>query len=128
MIAVSIYNKSTGQIIQNRSVVSLDEIILPNTLGYVEGTYTIFHKKWNGTQVVDYAIPYISNSNTFLVRSKRNTLLAQSDWTQMPDSALTDSKKAEWATYRQALRDMMASYTDSESNTVENTTFPTQPS
>ena len=45
----------------------------------------------------------------------------------MPDSPLSDTKKAEWATYRQALRDMMASYTDSESNTVENTTFPTQP-
>ena len=74
-----------------------------------------------------YAIPYISNTNTILVRNKRNTLLAQTDWTQMPDSPLSDTKKAEWATYRQALRDMMASYTASESNTVENTTFPTQP-
>ena len=127
MIEVSIYNKSTGQIIQNRSVISLDEIILPDTLGYIEGTYTILHKKWDGSKVVDYSIPYISNTNAILVRNKRNTLLAQTDWTQMPDSPLSDTKKAEWATYRQALRDMMASYTDSESNTVENTTFPTQP-
>ena len=28
---------------------------------------------------------------------------------------------------RQQLRDMKSSYTDSESNTVENTTFPTPP-
>ena len=61
------------------------------------------------------------------MRLRRNILLQDTDWTQMPDSPLSDSKKTEWATYRQALRDMMASYTDSESNTAENTTFPTQP-
>ena len=54
-------------------------------------------------------------------------ILGTTDWTQLPDSPLTDAKKAEWATYRQQLRDMMSSYTDSESNTVENTTFPTPP-
>ena len=32
--------------------------------------------------------------------------LAESDWTQMADTALTTEKKAEWATYRQALRDL----------------------
>lgn len=37
---------------------------------------------------------------------KRNRRLQDSDWTQMPDSPLTDTKKAEWATYRQALRDL----------------------
>lgn len=36
----------------------------------------------------------------------RDTLLAKSDWTQSPDSPLTDAKKAEWAIYRQALRDV----------------------
>ena len=127
MIAVSIYKKSTGQIVQNRSVVSLDEIILPDTLGYVEGTYTLLHKKWNGSQVVDYAIPYISNSNTILVRNKRNELLAQSDWTQLPDSPLSQTKKNAWSKYRQQLRDMMASYTDSEENTLDKVIFPKPP-
>lgn len=37
---------------------------------------------------------------------KRNRRLQASDWTQMPDSALSAEKKAEWATYRQALRDV----------------------
>jgi len=37
---------------------------------------------------------------------KRNNRLTASDWTQMPDSPLSDEKKAEWATYRQALRDL----------------------
>ena len=39
-------------------------------------------------------------------RNTRTTLLAESDWTQMADTALTTEKKAEWATYRQALRDL----------------------
>jgi len=39
-------------------------------------------------------------------RYTRTTLLAESDWTQIADTALTTEKKAEWATYRQALRDL----------------------
>ena len=39
-------------------------------------------------------------------RAKRESFLFDSDWTQVPDSPLTDSKKTEWRTYRQALRDI----------------------
>ena len=35
----------------------------------------------------------------------RNALLTECDWTQGEDSPLSDSSKAEWQTYRQALRD-----------------------
>ena len=59
---------------------------------------------------------------TFM-RNKRDALLAQSDWTQMPDSPLSDSKKQEWATYRQALRDFPASWTPADT-----ANFPDQPS
>ena len=41
-----------------------------------------------------------------ILRSERNTLLYQSDWTQLADAPLTSDKKQEWATYRQALRDL----------------------
>jgi len=41
-----------------------------------------------------------------LLREHRNYLLNQSDWTVSADSPLSDSKKAEWKTYRQALRDI----------------------
>jgi hypothetical protein len=41
-----------------------------------------------------------------IVRIKRDELLAASDWTQLGDSPLTDAKCSEWATYRQALRDL----------------------
>ena len=39
-------------------------------------------------------------------RSNRTTLLAESDWTQLSDTALSTEKKAEWVTYRKALRDL----------------------
>jgi len=40
------------------------------------------------------------------VRSQRNALLAASDFTQLPDTARDDAERAEWAIYRQALRDV----------------------
>jgi hypothetical protein len=57
------------------------------------------------------------------VRGIRNALLSSSDWTQMPDTALSDSKKAEWANYRQALRDLPANTAD-----PSNPTWPEEPS
>lgn len=39
-----------------------------------------------------------------LVKLKRNELLVESDWTQLPDVSL--SNKNEWASYRQQLRDI----------------------
>ena len=47
------------------------------------------------------------------LRTERNALLASSDWTQSPDSPLDD--KADWATYRQELRDLPASTEDPDS-------------
>ena len=56
--------------------------------------------------------PDPENSNhEAIMRIHRDRLLAESDWTQLPDSPLTDSKKQAWATYRQALRDFPATWT-----------------
>jgi Phage tail assembly chaperone protein len=40
------------------------------------------------------------------LRRERNALLVASDWTQSNDSPLNSAKRAEWATYRQKLRDI----------------------
>lgn len=40
-----------------------------------------------------------------LLRTYRNTKLAQCDWTQLPDVPFSDEEKEEWKTYRQSLRD-----------------------
>jgi len=44
------------------------------------------------------------------LRATRNTLLTACDWTQIPDCTIP--KKAEWATYRQTLRDFPATVSD----------------
>ena len=60
------------------------------------------------------------------IRRLRDNLLNISDWTQVPDSPLTDTKKAEWATYRQTLRDLPASNVNATS--IDDVTFPDAPS
>ncbi len=44
------------------------------------------------------------------IRSQRDSLLDDTDWTQLPDSPLTEQKKSEFATYRQSLRDITTTY------------------
>ena len=125
---VSIYIKSTGQIIQHRSVQHNNELdVLSGDYGYVEGSHPLLLSKWNGSEVVSYTPPYPAGKHEAEVRRKRDLLLFDCDWTQATDSPLSDSKKAEWATYRQALRDLMDSYTDSEANDLDSVTFPTPP-
>ena len=58
------------------------------------------------------------------IRQVRIHLLKGCDWTQMPDSPLSESKRAEWAVYRQALRDMPDTVTV---NTVEEIAWPVRP-
>jgi hypothetical protein len=41
-----------------------------------------------------------------MVRGQRNGKLAMCDWTQFSDVPMSDVKIAEWASYRQALRDI----------------------
>lgn len=40
------------------------------------------------------------------IRERRNALLRDSDWTQLPTGPLSDATKATWEEYRQALRDI----------------------
>jgi len=67
------------------------------------------------------------------LRLYRNGLLKESDWAVMPDSPLSDDKKAEWKIYRQALRDITktakpkSSYLPGILDT-SSVTFPTKPS
>lgn len=58
------------------------------------------------------------------IRRERNRKLALSDWTQVPDSPLSDSDKTAWANHRQALRDFPEVNT---ATTWEDIVWPTQP-
>lgn len=42
----------------------------------------------------------------FSIRAARDKRIGETDYTQMPDSPLSGEKKAEFAAYRQALRDL----------------------
>jgi len=61
------------------------------------------------------------------VRQDRNYRLGEGDWTQVADSVLTDEKKAEWATYRQVLRDYMSTV-PADLTDPDNLVWPTKPS
>jgi|TARA_B110000444_G_C18620416_1_gene491883 hypothetical protein len=64
-------------------------------------------------------------TTTQKIRNLRLFMLQDCDWTVAVDSPLSDSKKAEWVTYRQALRDLPSSYTDDDN--YNDVTFPTEP-
>ena len=64
----------------------------------------------------------IADSKLADLRAERTRRLAETDWTVLPDSPLSDAKIAEWKTYRQALRDLPANTTD-----FANPTYPTEP-
>ncbi len=59
------------------------------------------------------------------MRQRRNLMLLECDWTVGADSPLSDSKKTEWQTYRQALRDVPDSHSSISSK--QDVTWPTKP-
>lgn len=64
--------------------------------------------------------PDINNDQKWeQIKLWRNSQLAQSDWTQLPDAPVD---KAAWATYRQALRDLPA-----QGGEADDAEFPTAP-
>ena len=66
------------------------------------------------------------------LRVKRDKLLAESDVKVLPDSPMTDSKRNEWKTYRQTLRDLPARCNPKINNQEQldesSVTWPTPPS
>ena len=65
----------------------------------------------------------LKQHNLIALRQLRQRYLQDSDWTQMPDSPLSEEKKTEWQTYRQALRDITLTATS-----CSDVTWPTEPS
>jgi len=114
-------------IVENNKVINIIEV--PNeemmnklNIGAVYlGDYPVI-----GDNVIDGIIPEMeerSKSNlTSIIRIERNRLLSECDWTQLPDSGLTDEKKASWSKYRQELRDM-----PQQKDFPENITYPEMP-
>jgi len=67
-------------------------------------------------------VPYVPPAPTWeQIRSQRDILLKNSDWSVASDATPKPSKEA-WLTYRQALRDIPQNF-----STPEEVVFPTKP-
>lgn len=57
------------------------------------------------------------------LKAKRNKLLFESDWSVVADSPMTIAEQTRWKTYRQALRDLPATFL----NRYDEVVFPAPP-
>lgn len=81
-----------------------NSVVADIDIGTTPGPGYLYHYK--SKEWVEYPDLRRSFSLGRQARLRRNDLLQQSDWTQLPDVPL-ETKEA-WATYRQALRDITA--------------------
>lgn len=110
------YNRNTGDI---EKVILTDQRSARRILDFnadlvcVDGEYNANQYRFDITQTPPVVVPKIKTVTAdyaALIRKVRNRKLLSSDWTQGADSPLSDAKKAEWAAYRQALRDITDTY------------------
>ena len=120
----SIYKDSDGSIVKALSCFESDlDKIVKSGHSYIEGAYSP-----NRYKVVDGEAVALEDTDEMIVariRTTRNAILGTSDWTQLSDASLSDDKKAEWKTYRQALRDLP---THAKWPNLESGDWPTPPS
>ncbi len=129
---VILYDKNTGHI--HYPSLSTNERMLAKTLAgdssltYMEGAVEV--DKYQVNVSVDPHIlelkPPVTINVPGWIRDRRWKYLKDTDWAVGADSPLSESKKAEWVAYRQALRDMPATYADETD--IENVVWPTRPS
>ena len=123
-----IYNLTTGEIKSTLTTSGLIPRDVPEGYGYIQTNEVTKGKAVNTSNHklvdADTQLPYVLTLIGLLKR-KRNHLLAVSDWTQFPDSPLSDTQKSAWATYRQTLRDIPADNADVTS--IDDVTWPTPP-
>lgn len=121
MANFTIYKTDTGEILSNGTTnASIEDFILEDGQSIIEGIYEVSEYKIIDASPIEQSIDFWET-----IRLQRNELLNQSDWTQVNDSPLSDSKKQEWATYRQSLRDLPATY--QSVNNIADVIFPTMP-
>jgi hypothetical protein len=132
------YNTLNGEILNSGSVpdVSIQKVpegfalILqqsnPSTDYVVDGkVIPLPPKPTTGAYVFDYSQQkWVEDTKEqeSEVLAKRNSLLQQSDWTQIPNNPLTAEQQQLWAIYRQELRDVT-----SQSGYPFNVIWPTPP-
>lgn len=106
MITVTKYDLSSGDITGNLTCeLDLIDRNLSENEGFVVGIYDPKNYVVSDGKVVDrvYDQELKFEEESSQVKLLRDSMLLQSDWTQLPDSPVD---KSAWAEYRQALRDL----------------------
>lgn len=62
------------------------------------------------------------------IKAERNRLLLESDWTVNPQIPMSEAKAAEWALYRQQLRDFPSTVTVEKLRSESGLSWPVRPS
>ena len=122
-----IYN-SEGKILRFGHCLDSDFSLqeLNNGESILEASYAPNKKVQDGTLVDDFPTNEELNAEASKeLRAIRNKNLQTTDWTQLTNSPLSDEKKSEWNTYRQALRDLP---THAKWPNLESGDWPTLPS
>jgi hypothetical protein len=124
-----VYLNNGGYIVSKfKTEAEADNLIAANETGVMakiaapNDSDTVNYLKYLGGNFIAETLEDIAFENLANLRNDRNLKLAECDWTQSPDSPLSDSKKLEWALYRQQLRDFPSSNPD-----LANPIFPTKP-
>ena len=110
MINRVVVDKASGRILFTDEVEAVEDLtaVLEGQTG-MENTNLV---REHTHTYIDGEFVYVGDAavNAYVLeflRYVREERLRRCDWTQIPD-ALTAEKRAEWATYRQALRDLPA--------------------
>jgi hypothetical protein len=121
IIEYTTYNTATGEVLESGATnVALSEIPLQEGQSIIEGIYDVETYKIIDGEAVEQVVDFWQT-----IRIQRNELLKESDWTQVNDCPLSDSKKQEWSTYRQELRDLPSS--QQATDNIADVIFPTIP-
>lgn len=91
-------------------LVNLIDISNDYTKNYTESTPILvdgeYYQNWVVSDASSEEIEQRINGQWLVIRRQRNEYLSECDWTQLPDSPLSEQKKSEWSIYRQELRDI----------------------
>jgi len=71
-----------------------------------KGEDGVFYQSYEVVPLTETELAARTEAQWGLVRGERNFRLMRCDWTQLPDAPLSNIEMQEWASYRQALRDI----------------------
>lgn len=108
------YIGTEDQIENDYSVVSVDRSSAPDFDNNVEENVEtnptlvngVWTQTWNTVALSAEEIAALAAGQESGMRARRNRRISSSDWTQLEDTPLTADQKADYAIYRQELRDI----------------------